>query len=102
MGAFLELIIPLSFFLDDEVVDDRQDIEAALDQLLCEAGLGKVSGGGSGAGVAIIDIEIVAHIDIGKVIEKMTEIRQRFRLPDDTRIIQRQPHEQFSILSNLH
>ena len=60
----------MSFFQADEVVDSRHDIEDALDLLLSEAGLGEVSGGGSGSGVAIIDIEVFDAARVQTVLEQ--------------------------------
>ncbi|WP_425147319.1 hypothetical protein [Deinococcus sp.] len=100
-GGFLELVIPISYFLDDEAVNSRHDIEDAPDQLLSESELGEVSGGGSGSGVAIIDIEVVDIACIDKVLEQVAEIGQRFLLPDGTRVLQQQPQEQSYTLSSI-
>jgi len=53
--TFFEVSFPIAA---DYSVSDRHDIEDRLDEALRHAGLGEVTGGGTGLGKANIDIEV--------------------------------------------
>lgn len=53
--TFLEVSFTIAA---DYSIDDRQDMEDRLNEVLQHAGLGEVTGGGSGLGEANIDIEV--------------------------------------------
>jgi hypothetical protein len=53
--TFFEITFPTAA---DYSVSGRQDIEDRLDEALQQAGLGEVTGGGTGMGLANIDVEV--------------------------------------------
>ena len=91
--GFLELIIPSSYFSGSDPVEDRQEIEEALDLNLSELNLGEVSGGSSGEDVVIIYIEVFGPSHLGHTIREILDFGRRLGLPAKTRILQHQPHE---------
>lgn len=60
----------------------RDEIDEPLAEVLEESGFGEVTGGGSGGGQAIIDIELCGDLDAG--IQLLRETLVRLRVPPGT------------------
>lgn len=80
--TFFEILLPIDPSYD---VADRHEIEDSLDDALQRAGLGEVTGGGTGMGKANIDVEV---IDPQRGLTLMRRILQDFSVPQNTIIRQ--------------
>ncbi|MCE0484984.1 MAG: hypothetical protein LV479_12200 [Methylacidiphilales bacterium] len=71
----------------------RDEIEEPLEKALDEAGLGEVSGGGSGGGVAIIDVDIENEDRLAEGLKVIRHVLREIVVPPSTVIKQTQPIE---------
>jgi len=74
-------------------IESRDEIEEPLEEALADSGLGEVTGGGGGSGVAIIDIEVD---DEERLEEALSVIRTLLRsrgVPRSTIIKRSRPTE---------
>jgi hypothetical protein len=80
---FLEIVIP-----SGSLADGRQALEDDLDDALQEAGLGEVTGGGSGIKGSNIDIEVT---DVAEAVSLIRTILKREGASADTMIRHAEP-----------
>ena len=83
-GGFLDVV----FLASDFVNGGRDEIEAPLQEALEAAGLGEVTGGGGGMGVANIGVEV---IDLERGLALVRQVLQQLRVAPSTVINQYQP-----------
>ena len=89
-SIFLELI----FNTNDLAlagIESRDEIEEPLDESLSDAGLGAVTGGGSGSTVAIIDVEIEDENKLDNAISLIRQVLQSLQVPPSTIIKRSRP-----------
>ena len=75
--AFFEIILPA-----DEPAN-RREVEDALDDALSEAGVGEVTGGGTGADTSIVDVEVT---DFDRALPIIRRVLRELRVPRGVRI----------------
>jgi hypothetical protein len=83
-GGFLEVVLLASDF----VHGGRDEIEDPLQEALEAAGLGEVTGGGTGMGVANIDVEVV---DLERGLALVRQVLQQLGVAPSTVINQYEP-----------
>jgi len=71
----------------------RDEIEEPLEKALADAALGEVSGGGSGGGVAIIDVDIESEDKLAEGLKVIRHVLRDVVVPPSTIIKQTQPVE---------
>ena len=94
---FFEVVLESKDLLTDGF-ESRDEIEESLEKALAQSGLGEVTGGGSGMGKAIIDVEMSLEVSLDDALVFLRETLQRLRVPRSTLIKRHVPQEQvFSI-----
>jgi hypothetical protein len=71
--------------------DGRDEIEDPIEQALADTGIGEVSGGGSGGGVAIIDVDLEKENDLAEALIVIRRVLRDLVVPPSTIIKQTQP-----------
>ncbi len=79
--AFFEIILPAP--RGEEEPADRFEVEDALQDALSEAGVGEVTGGGTGEGVSIVDVEVT---DFDRALPIIRRVLRELRVPPGVRI----------------
>ena len=74
--AFFEIILPAD--AGDEAPADRSEVEDALDDALSEAGVGEVTGGGTGVDTSVVDVDVT---DFDRALPIIRRVLQRLRVP---------------------
>ena len=90
---FLEII----FVIDDLLkhgFEDRDEIEDELATVLTDSGVGEITGGGTGMGKAIIDVEIDSNVNLEDALALLRRILRRLQAPSTTVIKCHTPNEQ--------
>ena len=82
---FVEIILD-SAALAAHGIEGRDEIEDPLSQDLADSGLGEVTGGGVGGGVATIDVEIDEAADFDAALSFLMSKLRSYGAPADTRI----------------
>jgi len=84
--TFFEIVLQSADF----TFDSRDEIEDPLDDALQQTGLGEVTGGGSGMGRTIIDVEVS---DPQRGLSLIREVLQRLGVAPSTYIKQHEPEK---------
>lgn len=84
--TFFEIILQLSDF----TFDGRDEVEDPLDEALQQAGLGEITGGGSGMGCANIDVEVT---DAKRGLALIRQVLRDLEVAPSTVIQQYSPEE---------
>jgi hypothetical protein len=90
--VFLQIIMQIED-LETFDFDGRNKIEDLLNKALTDAALGEVSGGGSGGGVAIIDVDLENEGKLEAGLEVIRRVLRGVVVPPSTFIKQTQPVE---------
>ena len=90
--VFLQIIMQVED-LEKLNFGGRDEIEDPLERALTEAALGEVSGGGSGGGVAIIDVDIESEDKLAEALKVIRHVLREVVVPPSTIIKQTQPVE---------
>jgi methylase of polypeptide subunit release factors len=92
-GVFLEVLVDSKEALANGI-ESRDEIEDPLSESLEAAGIGEVSGGGSGSGSYIIDLDIAGEDVLPKALEVIRRTLRELRVPTNTRIRRGRPQEE--------
>jgi hypothetical protein len=79
--AFFEIILPSD--AGDEEPAGRWEVEDALDEALSDAGVGEVTGGGTGVGQSVVDVEVT---DFDRALPIIRRVLRELRVPRGVRI----------------
>jgi hypothetical protein len=79
MRYFLEVILQS----DDSAFLERDEVEDSLQQALAAAGIGEVTGAGSGLGVSNLDVEVT---DLGAGLALVGKVLRDLEIPPSTMI----------------
>ena len=90
--VFLQIIMQAED-LRNHNFEGRDQIEDPLQKALTNAALGEVSGGGSGGGVAIIDVDIENESKLAEGLKVIRRVLRDAGVPPSTIIKQTQPDE---------
>lgn len=83
MSDLLEIIIPTGE-LSNFTMEKRHEIETALDAALSPDGIGEVTGGGTSAVTANIDVEVEAESDVENAVATIQAVLRAHALPAAT------------------
>ena len=90
MGFFIEIIFPTGT-LKAAGFGGRDEIEDSLDDALVQAGIGEVTGAGSGSESSNLDVEIGNHVTPAAAVSQVARILRDMKVPQETRLIVRTP-----------
>lgn len=91
-AAFLEVVIPLNARIESPV-SWRQHLESELDDILSSSGLGEVTGGGTSASTANIDVDIEDDRSVAEAIRVIIDCLRRCTVPRGARVIRYSPEK---------
>lgn len=89
--GFIEVIFPA---IEGFGIDERDEIEELLQEQLDATGWGDVSGGGSGMGVLILDVDVFEPQHLPEVVQLIRGILLEQGCPPRTRIQINQPYQE--------
>src|SRR5262245_1644734 len=91
-GVFLEIIFDAAD-LAESGIEGRDEIEDPLEERLSDLDLGEVSGGGSGSGSVIIDVEINDEQELDKALSVICQVLRKQHVPPSTVITRHKPRK---------
>ena len=90
--VFLEIIFQASDYATMNI-SGRDEIEDPLDDALAEVNVGEVTGGGSGSGVVIIEVEIEDGKNLEEGLSVIRNVLRSYKSPESTIIKRSNPCE---------
>ena len=89
-AVFLEVVLNAKD-LADAGIGGRDEIEDPLNDTLTDAELGEVTGGGGGAGVAVIDVELHEGANFEQGLSAIRSTLRALKVPASTKVKRYEP-----------